>query len=156
MAVPITHTPAQMIWVWAVQRLLQQLSGVLYLIEKSSTRTKHSIRYLVAIKVRFNFKVNSDPKRLAFAAQVKKKKLCKVFIKASLPYSSFLNFSISNDVSFLSPFDLEEKPLYCRGPYFIMGKNHAARETTCVFIFVWFLQKKTKDLHKLPVILSVC
>lgn len=27
--------------------------------------------YLVAIKVRFNFKVNSDPKRLAFAAQVK-------------------------------------------------------------------------------------
>lgn len=31
-----------------------------------------------------------------------------------------------------------------RGPYFIMGKNHAARETTCVLTFVWFLQKKPK------------
>ncbi len=39
--------------------------------------------YSVATKVKFNFKVNSDPKRLAFAAQVKNK-LCKVFCRSHI------------------------------------------------------------------------
>lgn len=40
----------------------------------------------------------------------------------------------------LSPLE----PLYGRRPYITVGKNHAARETTYIFIIVWFLQKKQK------------
>lgn len=35
-----------------------------------------------------------------------------------------------------------------RGPYFIMGKNHAARETTRVLtVYLCGSFNKTKDLH---------
>lgn len=65
----------------------------------------------------------------------------------------FLKMSYKDFDCLIPPFLLQ--PLYCRGPYIIIGKknHHAARKTT--HVFVRFLPKNQRS-SQLPVILSGC
>lgn len=143
MALLLSHAPTQIIWVWAVERHLQKISGVSCLL-KSSKREAFMPRkdeYPVTIKVRFNFKV-SNTQKACFAVHKMFYYFC--FI---VPFLLKKKKNICNNVSFLSPFKCEEKHDSFFSPpqplhglsffrlFFIMGKNHAARETARILTY---------------------
>lgn len=72
---------------------------------------------------------------LSFAAQVK----ISFFSRAHINTLCLILLPKSNSVSHVSLLSALDQ--FNRGPYFIMGTNHAARETACVLILVWFLQR---------------